>query len=341
MPAASTGDNVGLPLAISSSSFTMSASSSSAPSAQDSKADATRKASRFRRVPLRSTRSPLPASPLRSDQTLAHTKSASSVSVSSLRPNVPQNLSKMDPSPVQSQSRLISTERQLPVIPPPERLAVEDDNHKARNLATDVAPSHIIIPPRTSSLHAVVFTETTSTSSRRSNAPLPHSAATAIPLPSQSHLPISHHIPRAPAPYRPGFQPKGVYRPLTDEFCTLRRIKRDGEGDGATRRAERTKLERRLEKLIALHFPPHSLGRDTKETEGGRFVSRGGSRKRPGNGVTGNEVRKASSLFDFDLKSVTMVDAGGLWRGMIGATEGGGKGDIRGQFYPILSMPIN
>jgi len=61
----------------------------------------------------------------------------------------------------------------------------------------------------------------------------------------------------AKAPYRPGFQPKGVYRPRTDEFIAARRIARDGTpGAGSQKRIERAKLERRLEKLIKLHFGP-------------------------------------------------------------------------------------
>ncbi|KAF8129002.1 hypothetical protein EV363DRAFT_389387 [Boletus edulis] len=56
---------------------------------------------------------------------------------------------------------------------------------------------------------------------------------------------------RSSAPYRPGFQPRGVYWPRTDEFAQARKAKH-------AIRIERTKLERRLEKLIQLHFPPQA-----------------------------------------------------------------------------------
>ncbi|PWN48491.1 FYVE-domain-containing protein [Violaceomyces palustris] len=52
--------------------------------------------------------------------------------------------------------------------------------------------------------------------------------------------------------YRPGFQPKGVYRVRSHEFNEMRR-KRRAEGE-----MEGQRMERRLEKLIAIHFAPTS-----------------------------------------------------------------------------------
>lgn len=98
-------------------------------------------------------------------------------------------------------------------------------------------------------------------------------------------------------------------------------MKRDGEeGDGARpgmKRVERTKLERRLEKLINLHFPPDKR----KETGVGQ-------RRRPGVGVVaGDNNRRASSFFDFDIRNMSIPDAGGLLRGVLGAGE---TNDVRG-----------
>jgi len=46
-----------------------------------------------------------------------------------------------------------------------------------------------------------------------------------------------------PAPYRPGFQPKGVYRPRTDEFIAARSAAREAGS------IEQQRLERRLDKV--------------------------------------------------------------------------------------------
>ncbi|KDQ33889.1 hypothetical protein PLEOSDRAFT_1033149, partial [Pleurotus ostreatus PC15] len=121
--------------------------------------------------------------------------------------------------------------------------------------------------------------------------------------------PVMSSLPsRIQAPYRPGFQPKGVYRPRTDEFFDARR---EAHNSGSLR-IERTKLERRLEKLIALHFPEkeeqHALQRPS----------------------AGNHRR--SSFFDLDLSDLKSMDPSGLWKNMMmqGTSSIGGKGDIRG-----------
>jgi rabenosyn-5 len=113
-----------------------------------------------------------------------------------------------------------------------------------------------------------------------------------------AHTP-SHSSSSSLAPYRPGFQPKGVYRSLTDDFVSSRCRRRD------TERVERMKLERRLEKLISLHFlkPPSD---DPP----------------PSNG---HHLRRFSSSFDLD--SIRNMDAGSLWRNMV---SGGGKDSLRG-----------
>ncbi|KAF9520663.1 hypothetical protein BS47DRAFT_1335850 [Hydnum rufescens UP504] len=80
------------------------------------------------------------------------------------------------------------------------------------------------------------------------------------PLPSSPQPPASSLSPSADfgirqriAPYRPGFQPKGVYRHRTDEFVAARNLLTNN------RKAEERRIERRLEKLVDLHFPPESI----------------------------------------------------------------------------------
>ncbi|TFY66662.1 hypothetical protein EVG20_g4427 [Dentipellis fragilis] len=131
-----------------------------------------------------------------------------------------------------------------------------------------------------------------------SGTPTPIGSASPASTPSRSHTPI-----RTSAPYRPGFQPKGVYRPRTDEFLDARREFRD------VGRVERTRLERRLEKLIHLHFGSES---EKKAVE------------RP------RQSKRMSSLFDFDIKELRNMDAGDLWRGVVQSQiTPGSKADIR------------
>lgn len=112
---------------------------------------------------------------------------------------------------------------------------------------------------------------------------------------------------RPPAPYRPGFQPKGVYRPLTDEFLEVRRSRSD------VGRVEQTRLERRLEKLINLHFGEDP---DKKPTS------------RP------KQAKKKPSIWELDIRSIGPSD---LWRGVIQNQVGaGGKADIRGWFHTSM-----
>jgi rabenosyn-5 len=127
---------------------------------------------------------------------------------------------------------------------------------------------------------------------------------------------------RPTAPYRPGFQPKGVYRPLTEEFISARRNHRD------VGRVERTKLERRFEKLIALHFSEArdiDPNNDKVEKEKGNVRSGAADR------------RRTSSFFDLDLSDLRNMDAGELWKGVLQSqVVQGGKADIRGAFWVFL-----
>lgn len=72
-------------------------------------------------------------------------------------------------------------------------------------------------------------------------------------------------------------------------------------GEEAHKRIERTKLERRLEKLIALHFPPPGSAPDKND-----------SLKAP------SLPRRRSSLFDMDFRSMSFSDASsGLLKGVL------------------------
>jgi hypothetical protein len=135
-----------------------------------------------------------------------------------------------------------------------------------------------------------------------SSSPSPTPAASGSPVTSPSPLPTRTSTPVRPsAPYRPGFQPKGVYRPLTDEFLEVRRSRRD------IGRVEQTRLERRLEKLINLHF-----GEDTDKRAA----------------APRKQARRMSSIWELDIRSMGPSD---LWRGVVqNQVAAGGKADIRG-----------
>ncbi|KAF8130455.1 FYVE zinc finger-domain-containing protein [Mycena galopus ATCC 62051] len=153
-----------------------------------------------------------------------------------------------------------------------------------------------VVPPvRTSSLAASPAISRAGSSSVPSRQTTPAPTHTSVPPSPSAQIPTRQ---TASAPYRPGFQPKGVYRPRTDEFIAHRKTHATSAGYAS---AERTKLERRLEKLITLHFP------EEKKTTG---VGR-----RPGIAPTVNASRRASSFFDLDLKSIL--------------SGGGGKEDVR------------
>ena len=132
----------------------------------------------------------------------------------------------------------------------------------------------------------------------------PHTSA--APSPTASPSPTSVRtgtLARSSAPYRPGFQPKGVYRPLTDEFLEVRRSHRDSG------RVEQTRLERRLEKLINLHFVE---GTDKRAPA------------RP------KQAKRMSSIWELDIRN---MGPGDLWRGVIQSQVApGSKADLRGVF---------
>jgi hypothetical protein len=89
-------------------------------------------------------------------------------------------------------------------------------------------------------------------------------------------------------------------------------------------RAEKRKLERRLEKLITIHFPLPS----EKKTDA--TVTRGTLQEMPGVTVGRSENWRVSSFVDFDIGSITIQDAGDMWRGIFGSDEGA---TIRGSLW--------
>ncbi|KAG8866155.1 carboxypeptidase Y-deficient [Serendipita sp. 405] len=142
--------------------------------------------------------------------------------------------------------------------------------------------------------------------------------------PSTTQVPPSRAIGRTTstagnAPYRHGFQPKGVYVQRTDEFLEARRLKR------GVAKIEDRRLERRLEKLIDLHFSSSSKP----------STPIANMPEKPA------QPRRQSSFFDFDLSELKGKNASDLWRGVLdsaASTRLGGvnaKGEIRQQEMAI------
>ncbi|KAJ6606468.1 FYVE zinc finger-domain-containing protein [Mycena vulgaris] len=288
----------------------------SSSAAAEDPASRPRKTSTFRRVP-RNGRAPLPSSPLAGGH--SRTASSSSMASSSLRPSLPPSEQPsytqqrptsmlMDPRHrMQSLSSSPSTSERPPAIFSfPEDNPGRNRRHSTPLNTQAVAASlaSVIPPVRTSSLAAHNVSPPASAPMSRASSSIPSRQTT--PVPTQASVPPSPSTAQPPtpprqasAPYRPGFQPKGVYRPRTDEFIAHRKAHAASAGYAS---AERTKLERRLEKLVALHFPE-----EAKTTTG---VGR-----RPGLASTVNANRRASSFFELDFKNIL----GG----------GGGKEDVR------------
>ncbi|PPR08087.1 hypothetical protein CVT24_010548 [Panaeolus cyanescens] len=210
----------------------------------------------FRRIPHKTTTSNKPSQP-------SHLRTVSTASSSHNVPNV------SSPQP----------------LPPPELLP-----------SPSVTPVHL---PRVSSpaiLSSVPLPPIEFPTSTPSPNPISPSSSQQSKQSQASLDKPSKQTPAMSAPYRAGFQPKGVYRPLTDEFLHIRRSKRDGDGENRLQRIERTKLERRLEKLVDLHFPIDPPPKSPLS-------------KRP------TELKRPSSIFS--LRNLTMEDAGDFWRGVV------------------------
>ncbi|KAJ6500536.1 FYVE zinc finger-domain-containing protein [Mycena sanguinolenta] len=272
-------------------------SSSATPSSSTVPDDRPRKTSTFRRVP-RNSRAPLPSSPLAGGH--SRTMSTSSMHTASQPPTLPpsERPSYAQQRPTSMMMVSPSTNERPPAI---SSLSEGTDNRRhSTPLNPDAVAASLasVVPPvRTSSLAASPVAATPISRAPSSSTP----SRQTTPGPTPTSVPPSPSAQTPPrqtsAPYRPGFQPKGVYRPRTDEFIAHRKAHAISAGYAST---ERTKLERRLEKLIALHFP-----------EEGKSTT--GVGRRPGLAPAAN--RRASSFFDLDLKSIL--------------SGGGGKEDVR------------
>ena len=101
--------------------------------------------------------------------------------------------------------------------------------------------------------------------------------------------------PPGKTPYLPGFQPQGVYRVRTDELVKSRASK------GEAKRLESGRINRRLEKLVNLHFPD------------------------PASSPTAPTINRSSSNITLkDLASPRSVSAGDLWSTVRRSVQGQG-----------------
>ncbi|RPD66331.1 hypothetical protein L227DRAFT_492519 [Lentinus tigrinus ALCF2SS1-6] len=277
------------------------------PAASERPLASPRKSSTFRHIRPPTARPALPSSPLRPAS--MHVQSVSMLHAS------PNPAERHLHEPRSGASSAVSTpamtpqDRVLPAIP-----SFELQSQRSPSLLPTQTPSPTPIAPisapaahphRVSTLvtspthDTIPFSHSVSASSSPALTP---STSTSSAVPSASRTPT-----RTPAPYRPGFQPKGVYRPRTDEFIEARNQSRD------VGRIERTRLERRLEKLINLHFPP----------PGQRKLEAPEPRPQQQN-------RRASSFWDLDLSDLKNKSAGDLWREVVQSQASqGGKNDIR------------
>ncbi|KIK63566.1 hypothetical protein GYMLUDRAFT_40612 [Collybiopsis luxurians FD-317 M1] len=215
--------------------------------------------------------------------------------------------------PNQNGSRSTSS----PLARPSSMLILDRSDSAASSMPSSptstVAPSHALSTPAPTPIiapspAAVVATPSSKPTSPPPSSPSPSRFTASTPAPSVviispsdprlSHTP-SPAPPSAPkqpkkAPYLPGFQPRGVCWNRTDEFLISRKLARNGPESSSEKRVERTKLERRLEKIIALHFPDPSTAHE-KEKE--KLMN--GSPIRPSLlGNSSDSRRRTSSFFE-------------------------------------------
>ncbi|KAF9052669.1 FYVE zinc finger-domain-containing protein [Panaeolus papilionaceus] len=215
---------------------------------------------------------------------IAHKSTASTSTNKPSQPSHLRTVSTPSSSPFQAPLNIASPQATPKPLPPPELLS------SARAVPAQLP--RVSSPSRLPSLPLPPIEFPTSPSPNvlsPSSSQQSRQSQTSIDKPTKS-------APAMSAPYRAGFQPRGVYRPLTDEFLQTRRAKRDGDGEKRLQRVERTKLERRLEKLVDLHFPKDPPAKSS-------------SSKRP------SELKRPSSIFS--LRSLTMEDASEFWRGVV------------------------
>lgn len=310
-----------LPVSGASSSTSTSASSVSPPPGPSPKlASGTRRVSTFRHVPLRGAngRTPLPSSPLRPSGNHARTSSNLTTSSRQLDPTTGRY--------TENSSRTSST-RSTPLLAPNERMSMPiipsldlSTQSPASISSSPVPVSAIPTPQVPSPVPPTPPPKSTPASTTRAT-PEPQNpppSATAISAQSSQSSQASRKTVRGRAPYSTNFQPPGFYRHRTDEFLEARKQTRDSG------RIERTRLERRLEKLINLHFPNPST------------VNRRNSLQIPtgqtSNNRTGTLNRRASSIFDISFADLKSKSASDLWKGVV-QSPSGSKVDTRGALF--------
>jgi rabenosyn-5 len=249
----------------------------------------TRKTSTFRHVPARAAQTPIVPSTL----SLGKDSRITSLSSRSLDPNKPHR----------PHSRLST----VTFPSDPSQAPASQDVPLGRARAISQSQSDANQPDRRTTSEATEGPSPTALlpfpvqrTPPSSQSPTPVASASPVTSPSPPSTRTSTPV-RSTAPYRPGFQPKGVYRPLTDEFLEVRRSRRD------IGRVEQTRLERRLEKLINLHFGEDADKRATARPK---------------------QAKRMSSIWELDIRSMAPGD---LWRGVVqNQVTAGGKADVRG-----------
>ncbi|CDO72894.1 hypothetical protein BN946_scf185002.g79 [Trametes cinnabarina] len=263
----------------------------------------TRKSSTFRHIRPPSSKPAMQSSPLRPAST--HARSSSALLASPRSPDARLHEPTSGVSSAASTPHFAPHDRALPLIPSFD-LHSQTPSSRPSTQASSPAPS--IPPPGPGG--PPPLTASLMVSPTQQPVPLPHVASSPAITPSTSVSSTvtgtSAKLARSPAPYRPGFQPKGVYRPRTDEFIEARNHSRD------VGRIERARLERRLEKLINLHFP--APGQKKEESAGQRPMQ---------------QNRRASSFWDLDFSELKSKSPGDLWREVLQSQSQGGKNDIR------------
>ncbi|EJD02379.1 uncharacterized protein FOMMEDRAFT_168848 [Fomitiporia mediterranea MF3/22] len=290
------------------------ASPEAGPSAQPNKSTYNpRRSSTFRYVPLRpanSSSTPRTSSPLRPANTHSRTVSTSGLSPLSRARQFDQPVPDDRPlqsgarSPASVHSEFTPDTTQASSLKP----TTSNVHQRSTSMSMSLPPPQILPPPRTSSLQSpavlpkpAASPASVSTTPSRVQSPMPPST----PSSSTTTTPALERK----AAYRPGFQPKGVYRPLTDDFLASRKRARDAES------LELTRLERRFEKLVDLHF-----SEENGNTKGKEKLD-----PAPSLG------RRASSFLE-DWSEFRQKSASELWKSVVesrAAAANGGKGDIR------------
>jgi hypothetical protein len=282
------------PLSSTSSPVMVPDNGPTAPSSTNSSPNSTRtrKTSTFRHVPARAAQTPIVPSTL----SLGKDSRITSLSSRTLDPNKPHRPhSRLSTVTFPSDPSQASASQDVPLgraraISQSQSDANQLDRRTTSEATEGPSPTALLPFPvqRTPSLSQSPTPAASVASASPVTSPSPPSTRTSTPV-------------RSTAPYRPGFQPKGVYRPLTDEFFEVRRSRRD------IGRVEQTRLERRLEKLINLHFGEDADKRATARPK---------------------QAKRMSSIWELDIRSMAPGD---LWRGVVqNQVTAGGKADIRG-----------